>query len=223
MYVPSVVDVGGVIGVSGAIQVPYGALAFQIGINSTGDTFNSNSGSFQITVEVTTNSLPSVASILGTLSLYYWDDSPHSGPVASYIWKNPSDSSGGGTSRSISNAIGNTAGNSFIFDATFTNGIPALPGIGTDSVPMEWTVLNPESTSTGQTPVFPSPLTTTDSSNTEYANFNFCLFGKIYIPAPGEYTFVLTCKDDCLFLLREARWGTMGRLFPWRRAIRSSL
>ena len=215
MYVPSVVDVGGVIGVSGAIQVPYGALAFQIGINSTGNTFNSNSGSFQITVEVTTNSLPSVTSILGTLSLYYWDDSPHSGPVASYIWKNPSDSSGGGTSRSISNAIGNTTGNSFIFDATFTNGIPALPGIGTESVPMEWTVLNPESTSTGQTPVFPSPLTTTDSSNTLYGNFNFCLFGKIYIPAPGEYTFVLTCKDDCLFGVEDATFvsstgSTMG-------------
>ena len=211
LFVPSVVDVGGVIGVANAIQVPFGAVSFQIGINSTGNTFNSNSGSFAITVTVTTDALPPVLSLLGMLSLSYFDDSPHSGPVASYIWKNPGDV-GGGIPRSISNAVGATTGNSFIFDASFGSsasppqpaGIPGLPGIGTQNIPMEWASLSPESAVVGTSPVFPVPLTTTNPTNTNYANFNFCLFGKIYIPAPGQYTFVLTNHDDCIWGIQDA-------------------
>ena len=209
LFVPSVVDVGGSIGTP--IQVPFGAVAFQIGINSTGNTFNANSGSFSLAGEVTTNALPSVMSILGSMSLSYFDDSPHSGPVSAFIWKNPGDV-GGGTPRSISNAVGSTTVNSFIFDASFGSsasppqpaGIPGLPGIGYPSIPMQWSALSPESAVTGSTPVFPSPLTVTDPTNTEYANFNFCLFGKIYIPTPGQYTFVLTNKDDCIWGIQDA-------------------
>ena len=202
LYVPSVVDIGAAFTGSLTIQVPSGAQSFQIGINSTGNTFNSNSGQFLIGVEVTTDSLPPTLGTLGPLSLYYWGDSPTSGPVASYIWKSPSDT-GGGTPRSTSNAVGNTTGNSFIFDATFTAGIPSTPGTGTSVLPMQWYSLSAESAATGSSPVFPSPITATYPNNTNYNNFNFCLYGKIYVPAPGQYTFVLTNHDDCI-------WGIQG-------------
>ena len=203
LWVPSVVDVGDAFATSAEIQVPAGAQAFQIGINSTGDTYSDNSGEFEIAVEVTTESLPPNVGILGSLSLYYWGDSPVAGGVASYLWKNPGDT-GGGIPRSTSNAVGNTSGNSFIFDATFTAGEPGLPGLGTEDVPMQWYALSAESAVTGSSPVFPSPITTTYPSNTSYNNFNFCLYGKIYIPEPGQYTFVLTSHDDCIWGIQDA-------------------
>lgn len=201
LYVTSVVDVGGNIGV--AITVPYGAQQFQIGINSTGNTFSSNLGSFALAATVTTDALPAVTSILGNMNLWYWDDSPTSGGVASYIWKNPDDPGGGGPPRSTSNAVGTTTGNSFIFDATFTAGIPALPGIGDPTVPMLWATLNPDEVVIAENPVFPAPLTKTNPNNTQFANFNFCLTGSIYFPQAGDYTFVLTNHDDMM-------WGIGG-------------
>jgi hypothetical protein len=201
LYIPSVVDVGGALG--GPITVPYGAQAFQIGINSTGNTFSSNSGSFSMTVTVTTNALPSVTSTLGTMTAYYWGDSPTSGPVAGYIFKNPDDPGGSGPTRSTSDAIGNTTGNSFIFDATFTGGIPALPGIGSPTVPMLWADLNPDSVVVGSNPVFAAPITNPYTTNTQFQNFNFCLTGSIYFPSGGNYTFVLTNHDDVI-------WGIGG-------------
>jgi hypothetical protein len=203
LFVPSVVDVGAVIGVANAITVPFGAQTFQIGINSKGNTFNSNSGSFAISVAVTTNALPSVTSILGNLSLFYWGDSPNSRPVAAYIWKNPGDSGGSGPTRSTSNADGNTTGNSLIFDATFAAGIPGLPGIGDDTISMQWTVLSPESVAVGSNAVFAAPITTTYPTNTLYDNFNFCLSGSIYFPSAGHYTFKITNHDDMM-------WGIGG-------------
>lgn len=200
LYVTSVVDVGGAIGTP--ITVPYGAQQFQIGINSTGNTFHSNLGSFALAATVTTDALPAVTSILGAMNLYYWDDSPTSGGVASYLWKNPGDV-GGGIPRSTSNAVGTTSGNSFIFDATFTSGVPALPGIGSPSVPMLWSQLNPDEVVVATNPVFPAPLTKTYPNNTQFSNFNFCLTGSIYFPAAGNYTFVLTNHDDMM-------WGIGG-------------
>jgi hypothetical protein len=213
LYVANIVDVGGTLGT--AITVPSGAVAFQIGINSTGNTFTQgtipNSGSFNITTTVTTNALPAVTATLGDLTVYYWDDSPHSGTVAKYIWKNPDDSGGSGSTRSTSNAVGSTTGNSFIFDTKFGSsaspvqpaGIPGLPGIGDSTLAMEWTTLNSESTATGTNAVFAAPLTTTITNNTQYANFNFCLVGSIYFPQAGNYTFVLTNHDDVI-------WGIKG-------------
>ena len=203
LFIPSVVDVGAVIGVSDAITVPFGAVAFQIGINSTGNTYSANSGSFALSVTVTTNALPSVTSILGLLLLYYWGDSPNSGGVASYLWKNPDDPSGSGPVRSISNANGSVSNNSFVFDATFTAGLPGLPGVGNENQAMQWTTLTPESVASGSIPVFPSPLITTYPNNTNYDNFNFCVFGNIYFPQAGNYTFVLTNHDDII-------WGIGG-------------
>jgi hypothetical protein len=203
LWVPSVVDVGAAFAGAQTIQVPFGAQDFQIGINSTGDTFSANSGEFEIEVQVTTDALPPYMGVLGSLSLFYWGDSPTSGGVASYLWKNPGDP-GGGIPRSTSNAVGATTGNSFIFDATFTAGLPGLPGTGTEDIPMQWFALSPESAVIGSAPVFPSPITATYPSNKSYNNFNFCLYGKIYIPAPGQYTFVVTSHDDFIWGIQDA-------------------
>jgi hypothetical protein len=106
LYRQNIVDVGGNLGI--AITVPSSAVSLQIGIDSTGNTFSNNSGSFSITVTVTTNALPSVTSALGTMTLWYWGDSPTSGQTGSYIWKNVDDPGGSGPVRSTSNADGST-------------------------------------------------------------------------------------------------------------------
>jgi hypothetical protein len=201
LYIPVVVDVGANIGTE--ITVPSGAVAFQVGINSYQNTFDSNSGSITLISTVTTAALPIVTSTLGTLTAYYWGDSPTSGPTSGYIWKNPDDPGGSGPTRSSSDAIGSTTGNSFIFDVTFAGGIPGLPGIGWDGVPMLWTTLNPDSVVVGSNPVFAAPITNPYTTNTLFANFNFCLTGNIYFPAAGQYTFVLTNHDSII-------WGIGG-------------
>jgi hypothetical protein len=221
LYRQNIVDVGGNLGIE--ITVPSSAVSFQIGINSTGNTYSNNSGSFGtstspgITVTVTTQALPSVVSTLGAMSLSYWGDSPSSGQVGSYIWKNPGDSGGSGPTRSTSNADGSTTGNSFIFDASFGTsavpplaaGIPGLPGVNISADEtdrdnaMLWYQLSAEGVVEGSNPVFASPLTSTYTTQTIYANFNFCLTGSIYIPAAGYYKFVLTNKDQVI-------WGIGG-------------
>lgn len=200
LFVPSVVDVGAVIGVPNGITVPTGAQTFQIGINSTGNTFSSNSGQFSIDVTVTTFALPPHLALLGPLTLFYWNDSPTSGPVATYLWKNPGDP-GGGSARSIGDAVGSVSGNSTVFDTSFGStcsppqppGIPGLPGIGNGGGPMQWFQLNPDESVSGSFPANPS----------QSSNFNFTLSGKLYIPAPGVYTFTLTAKDAVI-------WGIEG-------------
>jgi hypothetical protein len=212
------VDVGAVNGVLNGIQVPYGAQVFQIGIDSAGNSFDANSGSFTISVTVTTDALPPVTGLIGNLTLNYWGDSPTAGPVAEYIWKNPDDSSGSGPSRSISDSVGSTTGNSFIFDACFGTtavpslpaGIPGPPGIDLETVgsnvtanQMQWTTLSPESVAIGTNAVFAAPITNPYTTNTQFTNFNFCLTGNIYFPSEGNYTFVLTYKDAVM-------WGIGG-------------
>jgi len=207
LYIPCVVDVGVYLNTSTPIQVPYGAQAFQIGINSIGNTFTQgtppNSGSINLGVLVTTDALPQYTAVLGNLTAYYWGDSPTSGPTSQYIWKNPDDPGGSGPDRSTSDAVGSTNGNSFIFDATFSAGIPGLPGVGDQSLPMMWTTLNPQSVVIGSNPVFSAPLTETYPKNTNYDNFNFCLNGNVYFPAGGNYNFVLINQNDVI-------WGIGG-------------
>lgn len=190
LFIPSVVDVSASIG--SPITVPVGAVTFQIGINSTGNTFSANSGSFAIAGTVTTDALSPFMGIIGNLTLALFQDSPTSGPTAAYIWCNPDDP-GGGTPRTVSTAVSTSSGNSFIFDATFTAGIPGLPGIGTGTTAMVWSQLNPNESVSGTISISPN----------QTQNFNFCLYGSIYIPAAGIYTFVLTNHDDCI-------WGIEG-------------
>ena len=221
LYVANIVDVGLAFSSSTAIPVPYGAVAFQVGLNSVGNTFTQgappNSGLITFEGNVTTDALPSYTAILGTLTAPYWGDSPSSGPVGIYIWKNPSDPSGSGPTRSITDAVGTTNNNSFIFDATFgtscvppqSAGIPGPPGVDMYStapsdvtVPMEWTTLTPESVASGSEALFQPAIQGVDG-NTAYQNFNFCVYGNLYIPQAGDYTFVLTYKDDLI-------WGIGG-------------
>jgi hypothetical protein len=195
LYIPAVVDVGGSIGV--AITVPYGAQTFQVGINSTGNTFTANSGSFAIGVTVTTNALPSVLSVMGDVTAYIYPDSPSpSGPVGQYIWKNPEDT-GSGPSRTTGDAAVITTGNSFIFDATFTSGIPSGPGIGNSTIPMTWFQLTPQEVVSGSYPLY-SPALKGQDGNTQYANFNFCAVGNLYFPLPGTYLFTLDAHDAAM-------------------------
>ena len=189
-FVPSVVDVGGSIGTP--ITVPSGAFTFQVGINSTGNTFSANSGSFALGATVTIDALSPTMGLIGNLTLALFQDSPTSGPTGAYIWCNPGDP-GGGTPRTTSTAVNSLSGNSFIFDATFTAGIPSTPGIGTGTTAMVWNQLNPDDSVAGTISVSP----------TQTSNFNFCLYGSLYVPSAGNYTFVLTNHDDCI-------WGIEG-------------
>jgi hypothetical protein len=68
---------------------------------------------------------------------------------------------------------------------------------------MLWTTLNPDSVVVGSNPVFAAPITNPYTTNTLFANFNFCLTGNIYFPAEGQYTFVLTNHDSII-------WGIGG-------------
>ncbi len=215
LYIPVVVDVGANVG--NQITVPNGAVSFQIGMNSAGNSFNSNSGSISIAGTVTTLSLPTVTSILGNLELSYFGDSPIGAGMASYIWKNPEDPGGSGPTRSTSGAAGSTTGNSFIFDCSFGSsayqfpsgiaglppGIPGLNGIGNSMIPMQWSQLDTQSVVSGSLPVFSAPITNTYPGQTNYTDFNFCLTGNLYFPSAGQYTFVLTSKDDVI-------WGIGG-------------
>lgn len=196
--IPNIASVGS----SVTLTVPENAATFQVGIDSSANTFNSNSGSFTLMWTQVVSSVATALSILGQLTAYYWGDSPISGPVASYIWKNPEDPSGSGPSRSISNAVGSTNNNSFIFDATFVGGVPQRPGIGDPSVPMQWTTLNPNGSVEGSVPVFTPDIKGVDG-NTAYQNFNFCVTGSIFVPQAGVYTFMLTNHDDVI-------WGIGG-------------
>jgi hypothetical protein len=225
-YIPSVVDVGGSIGVQ--LTVPYNAVTFQVGINSngnvTGPGFSSNSGSFALSATVTTNALPSVLSVFGNLTAYYWGDSPHSGPTGHYIWKNPDDPGGSGPIRSIANAgiagpggiggastvtslpPGFTTGNSFVFDCTVTAGVPGTPGIGSPSTPLSWIQINPDSSVGGSKPVF-TPALESDG----YADFNISIIGEIFVPTAGIYTFTMTADNDAMFGIGGgATWAGKG-------------
>jgi hypothetical protein len=70
-----------------------------------------------------------VLSLLGPVTVTYWGDSPHSGPVGEYIWKHRGDTSGSGPVRLNTPATGVTTGSSLIFDRAPT---------GNQQNPMEW-------------------------------------------------------------------------------------
>ncbi len=68
-------------------------------------------------------------SLVGNVTAQVWGDSPHSGPVATYIWKNASDPAPGIVRASTPPNV-TTTGSSLIFD----------PGGGHPEVAMQWTV-----------------------------------------------------------------------------------
>jgi hypothetical protein len=176
--VPLLANVGAGI----TLQVPAAARAFQVGVDSSANTYSANSGSFSIAWTLVTSAIATKVSTLGNVTAYFWGDSPHAGPVAEYIWRNPADS-GGGTDRTASTAAGSVTNNSWIFDSTPEDG----------TVAMQWSTLDSSGATVGSIPVF-SPALETQG----FQDFNMCVVGNLFIPAAGTYAFTFKNKDQIM-------------------------
>ena len=170
------------VGAGASIQVPAGAVQFQIGIDSSANTFSSNSGSYTVNWSLVTSAIATKVSTQGLVTTYYWGDSPHSGPVSAYIWRNPNDG-GTGLPRSTGDAVGVVTNNSWIFDSSPEDG----------TVPMQWSTLASDGTVTGTIPLFTPALETQG-----YQDFNMCVVGTLFIPAAGTYAFKFVNKDQIM-------------------------
>jgi hypothetical protein len=125
--------------------------------------------------------------IMGNVSAWVWGDSPHSGPVALYIWKNPNDHSGWGPTRTIADSKVFTTGNTLSFD----------PGGSSGASPVAWGVSDGV-TITGTKSMFQPAL-----ESQGYQDFNAAITCNIFVPAAGTHTFRLIYKDNVL-------WGIGG-------------
>lgn len=182
------------------LLVPTGANQLQIGIDDV--AYGSGSGNFNISYTVTTQAVAKNVSFLGNLTAYVWGDSPTSGPVAAYIWNNPSDPTASAHPRSIGDAVVTVTNNSLIFDQAT---------LGNENTPMQWSTLDNLGTITGNTPLFASPLTGSPTNN--FANWNMCVIGTLYIPAAGTYTFTMLSKDNVMWGIGGgANWSGKGTI-----------
>lgn len=172
------------IGASATLTVPTGAEQLHVGIDSASTTFNANSGNFTINWSVTVNAIATVLSTLGEITAYVWGDSPHSGPVGSYIWKNPNDS-GSGTVRSITDPVpgASPSGNSWIFDSSPEDG----------TVPVNWSVLNSDGSVASTIPLFSPAL-----ESNGYQDFNCAIVGSLFVPTAGTYFITFQYKDQIM-------------------------
>jgi hypothetical protein len=161
-------------------------------VRSDGTCYKTGIKEPQAAPAIQATSAATKVSTVGPITAYYWGDSPHSGPVAVYIWKNGGDPGGSGPVRGIANAAGNTVGNSLLFD------IP--PAAGSPSVPVQWTQYdtNTPPAITGTIDLFQPAL-----ESQGYSDFNVSIIGTLYIPIAGNYTFTGTFKDDII-------WGIGG-------------
>lgn len=179
--------------------VPVGATQLQLGIDDV--VYGSNTGTFTVAYTITTQAVSSNVALLGQVTAYCWGDSPTSGPVAAYIWNNPSDPDFSSNPRSISDAVVTANNNSLIFDS---------PNTGGKNAAMQWTTLDNLGNITGYTPVFAGPLL---GGTGDFANFNMCVCGTLYIPAAGTYTFTITSKDNVMWGIGGgATWSGKGTL-----------
>ena len=80
--------------------------------------------------QITSTPAATAMALVGPVTVTYWGDSPHNGPVSNYIWKNVRDPHGAGPIRLNTPPNGVTTGNSLLFDVS---------PLGNNSVPMEWT------------------------------------------------------------------------------------
>lgn len=187
----------GNVGSGATLTVPVGATQLQLGIDSQGGNFAANSGSYLVEAVVSTSAITQVASILGTVIAYVWGDSPHSGPVATYIWKNPNDA-GTGISRTIGTAQATASNNSLILDS--------IPEDGT--VPVQWSTLNSAGSTIGSINLF-APALESDG----YQDFNACIVGSLWIPQAGTYAIQLQYKDQIMFGIGGGATSTGGAVF----------
>lgn len=173
----------GNVGAAATLTVPQGAVQLQIGIDSQGGTFAANSGSYLVKATVSTSAITKTTSIVGLVNAYIFGDSPHDGPVASYIWKNPNDS-GPGISRTAGTAQAQASNNSLIFDSSPEDG----------TVPVIWTTLDSTGASVGSQNLF-DPALESDG----YQDFNACITGSIFFPQGGTYAIQIKNKDQVMF------------------------
>src|SRR5215469_4064570 len=176
--IPFVASVGALV----TLSIPVGAVQCQIGIDSSANTFSSNSGSFSLAWILTQSAIATAPSTIGLVTAYSWGDSPHSGPVATYLWKAPSDV-GSGIPRTASTAPSITTNNSWQVDTT--------PAVVNSGVLPQWDTLLPNGTVSGDIPLFPAPF---PQSAPLTNNFNTCMTGSIFFPSGGVYTLTLVYK-----------------------------
>jgi hypothetical protein len=187
----------GNVGASATLTVPVNGVQIQIGINSQGGNFAANVGNYTVEAVVSTSAFTQVSSIVGLVTAYVWGDSPHSGPVASYIWQNPNDSAAG-IARTSGTAQATATNNSLIFDSTPEDG----------TVPVLWSTLNSAGSTTGTINLF-SPALESDG----YQDFNVCIVGSIFFPAGGTYAIQIQNKDQVMFGMGGGATSTGGAVF----------
>lgn len=192
--VPPVV---GNVGASATLTVPQGAVQLQIGINSQGGHFAANSGSYLVEAVVSTSAITQVASIVGLVNAYIWGDSPHSGPVATYIWRNPNDG-GTGIARTIGTASATASNNSLIFDSSPEDG----------TVPVLWSTLNSAGSTVGSINLF-SPALESDG----YQDWNAAIVGSIFFPTGGTFAVQIQCKDQVMFGMGAGVTSSAGTVY----------
>ena len=187
----------GNVGAGATLTVPAGAAQLQVGINSEGGTFSANSGSYKVEAVVSTSAITQVASIVGLVTAAVWGDSPHSGSVASYIWKNPNDG-GTGIARTSGTAQATASNNSLIFDSTPEDG----------TVPVLWSTLSSAGATIGSIPLFSPAL-----ESAGYQDFNACITGSLFFPQGGTYAIQLQYKDQIMFGMGGGATSTGGAVY----------
>lgn len=95
-------------------------------VRSDGTRFKMGIAEPQAAPTVTAKPISPILATIGPLTLEYWFDSPHDGPVSCYIWKNASDTGGSGPVRSSTPPNGTTTGNSLQMDIS-PQGYPGIP------------------------------------------------------------------------------------------------
>ena len=113
---------------SGSHAVPNGMLK----VRSDGLCYSMGIEEPQTAPAITSVPVPSASaiSLLGAVNVQIWTDSPTSGPVGEYIWRNSGDASGTGPIRSSKPPNFSSSGNSLLFD---------LVGAPGDGYPINWT------------------------------------------------------------------------------------
>lgn len=190
----------GNVGSGVTLTVPQGAMQLQLGINSHGGSFSANSGEYLVEATLSTASLPQNTAIVGTVTCYYWGDSPHVGPVASYIWKNPNDP-GGSSQYNREPNTGPTNGAGFGSNTNNSLIVDASPSTGTTALAPAWTTLNSSGGVVGTVPIFNSGIEPPSDNlpATYFADFNCCFVGSIFFPEPGEYAVKIVNLNQIMF------------------------
>lgn len=148
----------------------------------------------QTAPDVQSNVAATVISTIGDVTVYVFGDSPHSGPVGQYIWRNANDTGSSGPERGIGQADVTVTGNSLLFDNAAT---------GAPDVPMQWEILDSAGGSLGTKSLFEPAL-----ESEGYSDFNLVVQASLYVPAAGTYTFAIASKDSPIWGIGDGTGGS---------------